>query len=1553
MKGKLKRGKDFRGLIRYFFEGAKHEHVVKNAVVVGTNLAWPDKTPDAAAAEMRAVADMRRDIEKPVLHAVLSLTGGERLSDERWSELIRAYLGEMGLDPELHQFFAVRHSDTDHEHVHIAVNRVGLNGAVWLGKFEAERSAQATAKLEKTFGLVVTESLADARAKRAAGKSATAPKTEIEQREVEALRKAGATPAEIESRASGERRLLVRDLVRDAVREYEALVKAAGRHRAGAQALRDSLGLARFTELLTARGLELAPNGNSGAVTGAAFVYVGNDPALRRGEAFPGSKLGNDIKWNALARAIGYDAERDAALVAQLRARRNASMAQSVTQALSALEARGVNDLADAGLHELFLRGNVADEEQVAAIEADIRAHAPDPSLAQAAIVKLRAELRDLNDESGAGDEGGEPAAYTTQDRLQQERTLVVAARMLAGDRHHDLAAADVADAIGAVEAAMSEAADAAVHFTPAQREAVAHLSRGGLTMLQASASDGPVPALAALREAYGARGYRFLVTSETKRGALRMAADIGIDPDDAGTGRAAQVRSLLADIRHERIKLGVRDVLVIDGAARLDVAELSKLLRHAEVAGAKVVMTGSVDADIDAERHRSGLRLLLRPGGLGQYEHRVHSMSTAMMERPQWFRDALREFRTATPQSLESGLAAFESRGLVRWESGGRDAVRQALIDEWTAFERANPDQAALIVANGTEGALAMSREARESLKRAGVITGPEYRLAGVCGGRSVELDIACGDRVRFNASSGTHGGPVVSAGEVGTVLAVSRIETGGREDYALTVRVEDGTRDGRLVQFRASEYSDEDGRARLAPAFAMTPAMSQRSVVPGHAFSMHDPAMGRAETYVALSRGAAGAKLYVDRDAYTLLAQSERDEDLRRALLGTMGRERGQSLALEYLLARRPEYDIPAPTREARDAVVAKLQTEAAVDAVKLGPTTHEEMRALAVERLFGVEAVITRDRWAEVMVELEEEFPALAPGVQLELEERYRTVIRKSDEGEGRDLVTLHDILEREETLIRRAQDLSHDTHHDIADATIDAAIRAEEDSAGFAFSDEQREAIRHGGKAGLVVLQGSAGAGKSASMAVVRRIYEDESGYRVIGTAVAKKAAENLSREAGIRESYTLAKLLVELERGKLELDDRTCVVVDEAGQVSSQQLSRLLAHCHEAGTKVVLTGEDRQLDAIAHGGALRFLSRDEVVGTARIQGIRRQRESWARDMVADMRDGRMAAGLNALHEHGLLNLVRGGEDGVHKRLIADWRDYRAQHSDKHALIIAHTNVAARELGERVRGILKAEGAVGAQDFEFKGVHGERTYALSLATGDRIRFTKNDDDIGRQGVINGTLGAVTAITPVTGDDGKPDFALVVQTDDRGELRFRASEYSDERGRLQLAQAYATTIYSSQGLSIDGDVFVAHSAGMDRANTYVACSRAKDATRVYVDREALEAGARRTRRDPFSQLVAMTSRESGKELATELKAATDPGYLEAMLARPRTNGLGTAVAPHEARDQRARRFENSGTRHRKHEPAPTLMPPQMPPQRPGAESAHTGAQRAPRAR
>jgi ATP-dependent exoDNAse (exonuclease V) alpha subunit len=73
---------------------------------------------------------------------------------------------------------------------------------------------------------------------------------------------------------------------------------------------------------------------------------------------------------------------------------------------------------------------------------------------------------------------------------------------------------------------------------------------------------------------------------------------------------------------------------------------------------------------------------------------------------------------------------------------------------------------------------------------------------------------------------------------------------------------------------------------------------------------------------------------------------------------------------------------------------------------------------------------------------------------------------------------------------------------------------------------------------------------------------------------------------------------------------------------------------------------------------------------------------------------------------------------------------------------------------------------------------------------LAIGDRIRFTKNDY---RLNVTNGGLGTIRDMYTNT----MGDWVFSIELDNGDRIAFSEKQYQNEIGRLQLIQAYATTI------------------------------------------------------------------------------------------------------------------------------------------------------------
>lgn len=426
----------------------------------------------------------------------------------------------------------------------------------------------------------------------------------------------------------------------------------------------------------------------------------------------------------------------------------------------------------------------------------------------------------------------------------------------------------------------------------------------------------------------------------------------------------------------------------------------------------------------------------------------------------------------------------------------------------------------------------------------------------------------------------------------------------------------------------------------------------------------------------------------------------------------------------------------------------------------------------------------------------------------------------------------LYTTQSMLQAERKLIHSAEQLNSDLAYKLEKSNIDKAINFQEKQLGFQLSQEQVEAIYSVCQSSLDIVQGKAGAGKSISMASMRLAYE-ENGMKVCGATVSRQAALQLEQDTGIKSS-TLAALLKDIKRSPNKYKN-TVILLDEAGQLGSPDLLQLVNSVISVNAKLVLLGEQEQTDAINHGGSLRYLS--QKLGCTRLNKIRRQRESWARDAVNELRSGNSLAALKKFNAKGLLNIEE-NKDAAQQSLVKNWQSYVKSNPTKESMILTHSWKEAVSISKLVREHYKEQGMLGDENIEVECAVSNKYISFSFSAGERVRFTKNDY---RRNFTNGALGTITDVEKVHGD-----IKFCVRLDNGELVNFKQTEYSDENGRLNLVQAYASTVYSSQGATVDGDTFVLYTTGMDRASSYVAGSRHKDKCHWFASGKELDSSS-----------------------------------------------------------------------------------------------------------
>ena len=142
MIAKAVKGKGFRGALEYDLTKEKGR-------VIDSNMAG--HTPRELAAEFGEIRKLRPNLGKAVLHVSLSAAPGEKLTDEQWREIGKRYLDGMGLGEN--QFVITRHTDTEHEHIHILANRIRFDGSVTSDSQDYKRQEAIMRELERDYGL--------------------------------------------------------------------------------------------------------------------------------------------------------------------------------------------------------------------------------------------------------------------------------------------------------------------------------------------------------------------------------------------------------------------------------------------------------------------------------------------------------------------------------------------------------------------------------------------------------------------------------------------------------------------------------------------------------------------------------------------------------------------------------------------------------------------------------------------------------------------------------------------------------------------------------------------------------------------------------------------------------------------------------------------------------------------------------------------------------------------------------------------------------------------------------------------------------------------------------------------------------------------------------------------------------------------------------------------------------------------------------------------------------------------------------------------------------
>ncbi len=442
----------------------------------------------------------------------------------------------------------------------------------------------------------------------------------------------------------------------------------------------------------------------------------------------------------------------------------------------------------------------------------------------------------------------------------------------------------------------------------------------------------------------------------------------------------------------------------------------------------------------------------------------------------------------------------------------------------------------------------------------------------------------------------------------------------------------------------------------------------------------------------------------------------------------------------------------------------------------------------------------------------------------------------LVRLGQDQRGQGIFTTKEHLERERQMLDTMGRLAKADTHGAKSREVEWAVRKERN--GFNLSEEQAQAVRAlSGGSRVATLRGAAGAGKTTSMIAVREAYE-ASGYHMLGATISNQAAQVLQKESGI-QSTSISKLLYELQKlgSTIALSNKTVLLVDEAGMVDTPQLAKLVEHVDRAGAKLILLGDEKQLQSIGSGGGFQAARKitQEIGSDAELVQSRRQKVEWQKEAADKFSQGQALEALRLYEQEGRLK-TGDGTESTSKELVRDWVKDRIEHKAETQLIIASSHGQGAILNKLAQQALKAHGLI-AQVELAKDLVTEKHGKQDLYVGDEIMFRENSKGRKGIGVINGDKGVVQGMTP----EGK----IRVRLTDGRTVNFDPHEYKN------WTLGYASTVHKSQGSTVDRAYYLV-SSGDHREMSYVAASRHRKDLTLYVDKSVYDASQNLSRQN-----------------------------------------------------------------------------------------------------
>ena len=365
------------------------------------------------------------------------------------------------------------------------------------------------------------------------------------------------------------------------------------------------------------------------------------------------------------------------------------------------------------------------------------------------------------------------------------------------------------------------------------------------------------------------------------------------------------------------------------------------------------------------------------------------------------------------------------------------------------------------------------------------------------------------------------------------------------------------------------------------------------------------------------------------------------------------------------------------------------------------------------------------------------------------------------------------------------------------------SIDTLIRRTESATGILLSESQKDAVRSSLTAGVSVITGGPGTGKTTIINTIIEILED-SGLKTAIAAPTGRAAKRITETSGhpastihrlLEYSYGEDEDFLRFARNSENPLEYDAVIIDEASMIDLKLMDGLVSAIRP-GTRFILVGDDDQLPSVGAGNVLRDIITSEYICCTRLTEIFRQAaESMIVVNAHRINHGEYPDCNSKDKDFFLLrrNTEKEMQDTIleliSRRLPAYYPDTSGMRDIQVLTPVRKGNLGTLVMNQRLQAILNPPSAEKAEKTYGERLFREGDKVMQIRNNYEMKWRDSEEFTEGEGIFNGDMGFVQTIDSENGE-------MTVVFDRTRYVTYPFSQMD------QLELAYAITVHKSQG-------------------------------------------------------------------------------------------------------------------------------------------------------